>query len=102
MLSASYKRSRCEATQGQKIGVAEWADDHWLRPAPDRALDAGSDARAWIWQQLALDHGVDLPRSTMAAYHDGGERDGQFCVSDLGGPLYAHGEVALVLADLDP
>ncbi len=82
--------------------VAEWADDHWLRSAAERALDAGNVVRAWTWQYLALDHGVDLTRSTMAAYHDGGERDGQFYDSDFGGPLYASGDEGLVLPDLDP
>jgi hypothetical protein len=82
--------------------VAEWADDHWLRSAAERALDAGLVVRAWTWQYLALEHGVDLTRSTMAAYHDGGERDGQFYDSDFGGPLYAGGDEGLVLPDLDP
>lgn len=82
--------------------VAEWADDHWLRSAAERALDAGDIVRAWTWQYLALEHGVDLTRSTMAAYHDGGERDGQFYDSDFGGPLYAGGDEGLVLPDLDP
>lgn len=82
--------------------VAEWADDHWLRSAAERALDAGNVVRAWTWQYLAREHGVDLTRSTMAAYHDGGERDGQFYDSDFGGPLYAGGDEGLVLPDLDP
>ena len=82
--------------------VAEWADDHWLRSAAERALDAGNVVRAWTWHCLALEHGVDLTHSTMAAYHDGGERDGQFYDSDFGGPLYAGGDEGLVLPDLDP
>jgi hypothetical protein len=82
--------------------VAEWADDHWLRSAAERALDAGNVVRAWTWQYLALEHGVDLTRSTMAAHHDGGRRDGQFYDSDFGGPLYAGGDEGLVLPDLDP
>ena len=45
--------------------VAEWADDDWLRSAAERALDAGNVVRAWTWQYLALEHGVDLTRSTM-------------------------------------
>lgn len=49
-----------------------------------------------------MKQGVDLTRSTMAAYHDGGERDGQFYDSDFGGPLYAGGDQGLVLPDLDP
>jgi hypothetical protein len=82
--------------------VAEWADDQSLRSAAERALDAGDVVRAWTWQYLALEHGVDLTRSTMAAYHDGGERDGQFYGSEFGGPLYAGGDEGLVLPDLDP
>ena len=82
--------------------VAEWADPDWLRSAAERALEAGDAARAWTWQYLALEHGVDLTHSTMAAYHDGGERDGQFYDSDFGGPVYAAGNEGLVLPDLDP
>jgi TPR repeat protein len=82
--------------------VAEWADPDWLQSAAERALDAGDVPRAWTWHYLALQHGVDLTRSTMAAYHDGGERDGQFYDSDFGGPLYAAGYEGLVLPDLDP
>lgn len=82
--------------------VAERADHHWLRSAAERALDAGNVVRAWTWQYLSLEHGVDLTRSTMAAYHDGGERGGQFYDSDFGGPLYAGGDEGLVLPDLDP
>lgn len=82
--------------------VAEWADPEWLRSAAERALDGGDATRAWTWQYLALERGVDLTRSTMAAYHDGGERDGQFYDSDFGGPLYADGDEGLVLPDLDP
>lgn len=82
--------------------VAEWAGGDWLRSAAERALDAGNVVRAWTWQYLAMEQGVDLTRSTMAAYHDGGERDGQFYDSDFGGPLYANGDEGLVLPDLDP
>lgn len=81
--------------------VAAWADGHWLRAAAERAIDAGDALRAWTWQYLALERGADLTRSTMAAYHDGGERDGQFYDSDFGGPLYAAGDEALELPELD-
>lgn len=81
--------------------VAPRADRHWLRDAAERAIDAGDALRAWTWQYLALERGVDLTRSTMAAYHDGGERDGQFYDSDFGGPLYAVGDEALQLPELD-
>lgn len=81
--------------------VAAWADGHWLRTAAERAIDAGDALRAWTWQYLALERGTDLTRSTMAAYHDGGERDGQFYDSDFGGPLYASGDEGLELPELD-
>ena len=82
--------------------VAAWADRHWLRDAAERAIDTGDALRAWTWQYLALERGADLTRSTMAAYHDGGERDGQFYDSDFGGPLYAAGDEALEIPELDP
>ena len=81
--------------------VAERADADWLRSAAERALDAGDVVRAWTWQYLALEHGVDLTRSTMNAYHGGGDRDGQFHDSDFGGPLYVDGDEGLMLPDLD-
>ena len=37
----------------------------------------------------------------MAAYHDGGERNGQFYDSDCGGPLYADGDEGLELPELN-
>lgn len=80
--------------------VAAWAQPHWLRSAANRAIDSGDAMRAWTWQYLALERGVDLTRSTMAAYHDGGERNGQFYDSDFGGPLYADGDEGLELPEL--
>lgn len=80
--------------------VAAWAETHWLRSAAERAIDSGDAMRAWTWQYLALERGVDLTRSTMAAYHDGGERHGQFYDSDFGGPLYADGDEGLELPEL--
>ena len=50
---------------------------------------------------LSLLHGVDLTRSAMRAYHDGGPNDGEFYHSDFGGPLYVDGEKALVLPALE-
>ena len=69
--------------------------------AAERAVEDGDAMRAWTWQYLALEHRVDLTRSTMAAYHDGGRtQDGQFYDSDFGGPLYADGDEGLVLPEL--
>ncbi|MGH8784846.1 MAG: hypothetical protein ACREYA_07130 [Cupriavidus necator] len=82
--------------------LAESGDADWLRSAAERALTKGDALRAWTWQYLALAHGVDLTKSTMAAYHDGGERDGQFYDSDFGGALYADGYEALALPQLRP
>jgi hypothetical protein len=48
------------------------------RSAAERAIKTCDATRAWTWQRLSLKYGVDLTRSTMAAHHDGGERDGQF------------------------
>ncbi len=76
---------------------AEQGDIHWLRMAAERAVEIGDAMRAWTWQYLSLEHGVDLTRSTMAAYHDGGQEDGQFYDSDFGGPMYVGGDEGLVL-----
>ncbi len=76
---------------------AQQGDIYWLRMAAERAVVVGDAMRAWTWQYLALEHGVDLTRSTMAAYHDGGQQDGQFYDSDFGGPMYVDGDEGLVL-----
>lgn len=38
----------------------------------------------------------------MAAYHDGGQQDGQFYDSDFGGPMYVNGDAGVVLPVLGP
>jgi hypothetical protein len=80
--------------------LAEAGDAQWLRSAAERALAKGDALTAWIWQYLALAHGDDLTRSTMAAYHDGGARAGEFYDSDFGGALYVAGGEALALPKL--
>lgn len=80
--------------------LAESGDPQWLRSAAERALTEGDPVKAWVWQYLALAHGEDLTVSTMAAYHDGGLRDGEFYDSDFGGPLYAAGDEELQLPNL--
>ncbi|MDP3167644.1 MAG: hypothetical protein Q8N06_19605 [Hydrogenophaga sp.] len=79
---------------------AEQGDIHWLRIAAERAVQVGDAMRAWTWQYLALEHRVDLTRSTMAAYHDGGQQDGQFYDSDFGGAMYVDGNEGLALPAL--
>ncbi|HEX7891934.1 MAG TPA: hypothetical protein VF522_21480 [Ramlibacter sp.] len=81
--------------------LAESGDAQWLRNAAERALAKGAPLKAWIWQYVALANGADLTRSTMAAYHDGGQRDGDFYDSDFGGALYVAGEEGLVLPKLE-
>lgn len=81
--------------------LAQQGDTAWMRGAAERALAHGDALRAWTWHYLALEHGVDLTKSSMAAYHDGGENDGQFYDSDFGGPAYVSGEVGLELPELN-
>lgn len=98
---SALKALAADADAWAEDQVAAWAGTHWLRAAAERAIDAGDALRAWTWQYLALERGADLTHSTMAAYHDGGERDGQFYDSDFGGPLYAAGDEGLELPELD-
>lgn len=88
-----------DAWAEERVGAS--ADLHWLRDAAERALGENNPVRAWVWQYLALAHGEDLTRSTMAARHDGGMNDGEFYDSDFGGPLYVDGDEGLVLPELD-
>jgi hypothetical protein len=105
MAARQGDRSALEELAGQgdawaEEHFAEQGDIHWLRMAAERAVVVGDAMRAWTWQYLALEHGVDLTRSTMAAYHDGGQQDGQFYDSDFGGAMYVDGDEGLVLPDL--
>lgn len=77
--------------------LAARGDIDSIRTLAIQALDSDSAMDAWQWQQLALLYGHDLTVSTMRAYHDGGERDGQFYDSDFGGGLYAAGDEGLDL-----
>lgn len=80
--------------------LAERGDLDALRAAAEQAVQRGESVRAWTWQYLALRHGVDITKSTMAAYHDGGPQHGQFYDSDFGGALYVDGDDALELPEI--
>lgn len=80
--------------------LGERGDVDALRVAAEQALQRGEPLRAWTWQYLALRHGADLTKSTMAAYHDGGPQHGQFYDSDFGGALYVDGDEALELPEI--
>ena len=91
------------ARRGDAAALAQLAargDIDAVRRLATEALDLGNAMDAWQWQQLALLHGYDLTVSTMRAYHDGGERDGQFYDSDFGGGLYAAGDEGLELPSI--
>lgn len=80
--------------------LAAGGDIDAIRTLATQALDSDNVMDAWQWQQLALLYGHDLTLSTMRAYHDGGERDGQFYDSDFGGGLYVDGEEGLELPSI--
>ncbi|MDT4860680.1 hypothetical protein FQZ97_952550 [compost metagenome] len=46
---------------------------------------------------MALHYELDLTKSTMRAYHDGGSNAGEFYDSDFGGPMYVDGDEGLDL-----
>jgi hypothetical protein len=80
--------------------LAEQGHIHALRDVAERAVEQGDAMQAWIWQHLALLHGVDLTVSTTRAYHEGGPQDGEFYDSDFGGAMYAAGDEGLRLPAL--
>jgi hypothetical protein len=82
--------------------LAERGDVDALRAAAEQAVERKEPLRAWMWQYLALRHGMDLTKSTLAAYHDGGPQHGQFYDSDFGGALYVDGDEALELPEISP
>ncbi|QOF77561.1 hypothetical protein [Variovorax sp. 38R] len=91
------------ARRGDPTALTQMAargDVDAIRTLATEALDSDNAMDAWQWQKLALLHGYDLTVSTMRAYHDGGERDGQFYDSDFGGGLYAAGDEGLELPDI--
>ena len=80
--------------------LAEKGDIDALRDVAGRAVEEGDLMKAWTWQHLALLHGVDLTVSTMQAYHDGGQQNGEVYDSDFGGAVYADGDEGLDLPPL--
>lgn len=91
------------AREGDRSAIerlAERGDVDALRTAAEQAVRRGEALGAWTWQYLALRHGVDLAKSTLAAYHDGGPQHGQFYDSDLGGALHVDGDEALELPEI--
>jgi hypothetical protein len=77
--------------------LALWGDQHWLREVAELAIEQGDPIAAWKWHFVALHYELDLRKSTMRAYHDGGSNDGEFYDSDFGGPMYVAGYEGLVL-----
>lgn len=88
------------AVSGDSSAVEQLAlrgDQHWLREAAESALQQGDVIAAWKWQFVALHHELDVTKSTMRAYHDGGSNDGGFYDSDFSGPMYVAGDEGLQL-----
>lgn len=77
--------------------LALWGDEHWLREVAELAIEQGDSVAAWKWHFVALHYELDLTKSTMRAYHDGGSNAGRFYDSDFGGPLFAAGNEGLDL-----
>lgn len=82
----------------QQLAIA--GDTYHLRDLADQALKAGQVIQAWTWQYIALEHGHDLTRSTLAARHEGGSNHGDFYDSDFGGALYVDGEEGVALPSM--
>lgn len=77
--------------------LALWGDEHWLREVAELAIEQGDSVAAWKWHFVALHYELDLTKSTMRAYHDGGSNAGNFYDSDFGGPMYVDGDEGLDL-----
>jgi hypothetical protein len=80
--------------------LAAKGDENWLWYLAEEALGVGNAVEPWAWQLVALHHGMDLTRSNMRAYHDGGLNDGEFYDSDFGGPMYVGGDEGLQLPEI--
>lgn len=71
-----------------------------IRTLAERSMESERPTEAWTWLYLSQMHGVDLTRSSLTAYHDGGEHDGEFYDSDFGGHMYVEGEDAFIGPEL--
>jgi hypothetical protein len=88
------------AQEGDSSAAAQlalWGDQHWLCEVVELAIELGDSVAAWKWHFVALHHELDLTKSTMRAYHDGGSNAGDFYDSDFGGPMYVAGNEGLEL-----
>lgn len=56
---------------------------------------------AWMWLYVAQMLGTDLTKSTMRAYHDGGQQHGQEYDDDFGGAMYVDGDEGMKLVPLE-
>jgi hypothetical protein len=80
---------------------AKNGDVHAIRALAEMAMEKNL-VEAWHWVYVAKMLGVDLTASTMRAYHDGGQQDGQEYDDDYGGALDADGDEGLKLKELKP
>jgi hypothetical protein len=87
-----------DASAAEQLALS--GNPQWLREVAESALQQGDVVAAWKWHFVALHHELDLTKSTMHAYHDGGSNDGEFYDSDFGGPLYVGGDEGLVLPEV--
>ncbi|UUZ66327.1 hypothetical protein LP417_35535 (plasmid) [Polaromonas sp. P1-6] len=80
---------------------AEAGDVHAIRELAEMAMETDL-GEAWMWLYVAQMLGTDLTKSTMRAYHDGGQQHGQEYDDDFGGALYVDGDEGMELMPLDP
>lgn len=102
--NGSFKAIESLANKGELWAIEKLAETGDIDAIWDLAqMEMQSDlVKAWSWVYVAKMLGTDFTESSMRAYHEGGENDGQAYDDDFGGPLYVAGDEGMDLTPLEP
>ena len=102
--SGSFKAIESLASKGELWAIEKLAETGDIDALCDLAqIEVESDlVKAWSWVYVAKMLGTDFTESSLRAYHEGGDHDGQAYDDDVGGPMYVDGDEGMDLTPLEP
>lgn len=102
--NGSFKAIESLANKGELWAIEKLAETGNIDAIWDLAqMEMQSDLiKAWSWVYVAKMLGTDFTKSSLRAYHEGGDHDGQAYDDDVGGPLYVAGDEGVDLTPLEP
>lgn len=76
--------------------IAQRGNTNAIRELAEKSVNSDM-TKAWMWHYYALLFDIDLTKSTLQAFHDGGLYDGQLYDDDCGGQMFVDGDEGLKL-----